>query len=380
MKKIIIFICLSLSLFYVLPIKAEELSLANNAKSVILIEASTGNILYERNSHEKLPPASMTKMMSMLIILESIENGILNWDDMITASANASGMGGSQILLETGEEMSVQDLFKGIAVASGNDAVVALAEAIAGSTSEFVNMMNEKAKALGLQDSNFKNPHGLNDINHYSSAYDMSLIAKELSKHEKVFEFTSIYEDYLRQNTNRKLWLVNTNKLVRFYKGVDGLKTGYTVEAGYCLTATANKGFRVIAVVMGEPSSELRNKEVSELLDYAYATYKLDTVLTKDNILGKNIVDRGTKKYVELVPKEDITILSKKLDKNKEYTYNVTVDNLKAPIKIGDKVGNIDVLENGNFIKSIDLTVNENIKKANLIELYLRYLKETFTI
>ncbi|MBR1376655.1 MAG: D-alanyl-D-alanine carboxypeptidase [Bacilli bacterium] len=224
MKKIFIFL-LALNLLLIIPVKAEELDLAPNAKSAILIEASTGNILYEKNSHEKLPPASMTKMMSMLIILESIDKGIINWDDIVTASANASSMGGSQILLETGEEMSVSDLFKGIAVASGNDAVVALAEAIAGTTSEFVNMMNERASELGLQDTYFKNPHGLNDTNHYSSAHDMAMIAKELVKHEKVFEYTSIYEDYLRQGTNRKLWLVNTNKVVcKFYhKGSFGL-------------------------------------------------------------------------------------------------------------------------------------------------------------
>nr|MBP3259065.1 D-alanyl-D-alanine carboxypeptidase [Bacilli bacterium] len=376
MKKIIFI--LIISILFISPIKA--LDLGSNAKSVILIETSTGDILYEKNSHEKLPPASMTKMMSMLLILENIDKGIIKWDDVVTVSANASGMGGSQILLETGEEMTVEDLFKGIAIASGNDAVVALAEYIAGTVDEFVNMMNEKAKELNLADTYFKNPHGLNDTNHYSSAYDMAMIAKELSKHEKVFEYTSIYEDYLREGTSKKLWLVNTNKLVRFYKGVDGLKTGYTEEAGYCLTASANKGFRVIAVVMGEPSSELRNKEVSEILDYAYATYKLNTILKKDDTLGKEEVALSKKKYATLVPIEDITVLNKKIDDDKNYSYSITVDKLKAPIKKGDKVGYIDVLENGNIIKTFDITVKEDIKKANIIELYIRYLKELITI
>lgn len=376
MKKIIILILLSI--IFISPVKA--IDLAPNAKSVILIEASTGDILYERNSHEKLPPASMTKMMSMLLIMESIDKGIIKWDDIVTVSSNASSMGGSQILLETGEEMTVEDLFKGIAVASGNDAVVALAEYIAGSVEEFVNMMNNKAKELNLNDTYFKNPHGLNDTNHYSSAYDMSVIAKELAKHEDVFKYTSIYEDYLREGTQKKLWLVNTNKLVRFYKGVDGLKTGYTEEAGYCLTATANKGFRVIAVVMGEPSSELRNKEVSEMLDYAYATYKLNTLLKKDDTLGKEMVELSNKKYATIVPMEDITILSKKLDGDKNYSYNITVDKLKAPITKGDKVGYIDILEDDNIIKTLDITVKEDIKKANIIELYFRYLKELITI
>ncbi|MBR1376696.1 MAG: D-alanyl-D-alanine carboxypeptidase [Bacilli bacterium] len=167
---------------------------------------------------------------------------------------------------------------------------------------------------------------------------------------------------------------------MRFYKGVDGLKTGYTKEAGYCLTATANKGFRVIAVTMGEPTSELRNKEVSSMLDYAYAQYRLDTILTKNEVLGREEVERAKTKYTELVPKENITILNKKLDKDKDYVYTMIVDKLKAPIKAGDKVGEIQVLEDGLLIKTVDMTVKEDIKKANIIELYFRYLKETITI
>ncbi len=375
MKRLLLFLlCISI----ILPVKAIEL--APNSRSAIIIEATTGDILYEKNSHEKLPPASMTKMMSMLLVLESIDKGNLKWDDIIIASANASSMGGSQILLETGEEMTVYDLFKGVAVASGNDAVVALAEAVGGSVDEFVSMMNQRASELGLNDTYFKNPHGLNDTNHYSSAYDMALIAKELSKHEKVFEFTSIYEDYLRQDTNRKLWLVNTNKLVRFYKGVDGFKTGYTKEAMYCLTATIDKGFRIIAVVMGEPSTELRNKEVSEMIDYAYAQYKLIKILSKDDSLGEYTVEKGKNKYVTLVPSGDVTVLNKKSDSDRNYTYNVNVDKLVSPINIGDKVGTIDVIEDGNVIKSIDITVKENVKKANIFELYFRYLKEIIVI
>lgn len=200
--------------FFLQSVKAESIDLAHSAKSAIMIEASTGEILFEKNIHEKLHPASMTKMMSMLLIIENIENGNLSWDEMITVSENASSMGGSQILLETGEQMSVKDLFKGIAVASGNDAVVALAERVAGTKEEFVKMMNKRAKELGLKDSNFKNPHGLDDANHYSSSYDMSLIAQELVKHEKVLEFSSIYEDYLRKGTDKEIWLVNTNKVV----------------------------------------------------------------------------------------------------------------------------------------------------------------------
>ncbi|MEG0826680.1 MAG: D-alanyl-D-alanine carboxypeptidase family protein [Bacilli bacterium] len=213
MKKKIIFL-LIFSLVIPFRVKATELSLASNAKAAIMLETSTGEILFEKNSHEKLHPASMTKMMSLLLIMESIEKGIIKLDDMITVSENASKMGGSQILLETNEKMSVDDLIKGISIASGNDAVVALAEAIVGSEEQFVNMMNDKVKEMGLNDTNFKNSHGLDAANHYSSAYDMALIGKELVKHQKILEYSSIYEMYLRANTDKKVWLVNTNKVV----------------------------------------------------------------------------------------------------------------------------------------------------------------------
>lgn len=213
MKKFVVFM---LVIFMSFPafIKADNLTLAPNSKSAIMLEVSTGEILFEKNSHERLHPASMTKMMSLLLIMESIEKNIIKLDDMVTVSSNASGMGGSQILLETNEQMSVDDLIKGVTIASGNDAVVALAERIAGTEEEFVNMMNNKVKELGLNDTNFKNSHGLDAANHYSSAYDMSIIAKELVKHEKILEYSRIYEMYLRENTDRKIWLVNTNKVV----------------------------------------------------------------------------------------------------------------------------------------------------------------------
>ena len=212
MKKVIIMFFILF--IFIVSVKAEETVLAPNAKSAIIMEYSTGKILYENNSHEKMAPASMTKMMSLLLIMEAIENGTIKWDDMITVSSNASSMGGSQILLETGEEMSVEDLVKGVSIASGNDAVVALAEAVAGTEENFVNMMNDKAKELGLNDTNFKNCHGLDEANHYSSAHDMAVIAKNLVSHEKILEFSSVYETYLRENTDRKIWLVNTNKVV----------------------------------------------------------------------------------------------------------------------------------------------------------------------
>ena len=360
--------------------KSNEIVLGKNAKSAVLIEASTGEILYQNNQDERLEPASMTKMMSMLLILESIDKGIIKWDDIVTVSENASSMGGSQILLETNEKMSVSDLFKGIAVASGNDAVVAMAEKIAGTEEGFVNMMNEKAKELGLKNTNFKNPHGLTAANHYSSAYDMAMIAKELVKYDKLFEYTSIYEDYLRKGTDKEIWLVNTNKLVRFYDGVDGLKTGYTKTAGYCLTATAKKNnMRVIAVVMGEPDSKTRNSEVSQMLDYAFAQYELETMLSTKSVVKKIKVDKSVSKYAEIVPKENVNFVNKKLQGKKNASYEVDLDNIKAPIKKGDKVGMLLIKEDNKVIRKVELTVNKDIKKANILELYWQNLQDILT-
>ena len=376
MKKFVVFM---LVIFMSFPafIKADNLTLAPNSKSAIMLEVSTGEILFEKNSHERLHPASMTKMMSLLLIMESIEKNIIKLDDMVTVSSNASGMGGSQILLETNEQMSVDDLIKGVTIASGNDAVVALAERIAGTEEEFVNMMNNKVKELDLNDTNFKNSHGLDAANHYSSAYDMSIIAKELVKHEKILEYSRIYEMYLRENTDRKIWLVNTNKLVRFYNGVDGLKTGYTKEAGYCLTATAKKNdMRIITVVMGEPDSSTRNSEVTGMLDFAFSQYEIEKLLSEESIIGETLVEKGTNKYVKLVPTSDVTVLNKKINGKKNATYEVEVDNIIAPVTKGSIVGKLHIKEDDNLTRTIDITVSEDVKKANLFELYLRYLKE----
>lgn len=381
MKKVLCFVlmCVMLLPWSVMSAKAEELKLAESAKSAILLEPTTGEIIFEKNSHEKLHPASMTKMMSMLLIIEAIENEVISWDEMVTVSDNAAGMGGSQILLEVGEQMSVQDLFKGIAVASGNDAVVALAEKIGGSEAIFVDMMNERAKELGLTDTHFKNPHGLDDDEHYSSAYDMAMIGKELVKHEKVLEFTKIYEDYLRQNTDRKIWLVNTNKLVRFYEGVDGLKTGYTASAGYCLTATAKKGSsRFLAVAMGEPDSKTRNQEISEMLDYAFAQYEVEIMLDKDSVIKTIEVEKGKNKFVDLVPLNEVSFLNKKGTNKKNATYEISIDKVKAPVKEGDIVGNLKIKEDENVIREVPITVRESVEKCNLFELYFRHLTDIF--
>ena len=375
MKKILI---LFLFLFCIPIIKAEEVEdLAPNATSAIMIEASTGEILFQKNKDEKLAPASMTKMMSMLIIIEEIENGNLKWDEMITTSERASSMGGSQIFLKAGEKMSVTDLLKGIAIASGNDAVVALAERISGSEESFVKRMNARAKDLGLKNTNFVNSTGLTEDNHYSSAYDMSLIAKELVKHEKILEFTSTYEDYLRKDTKSPFWLVNTNRLVRFKEGVDGLKTGFTKEAGYCLTATMKKdNMRLITVVMKEEDSNKRSADTSKMLDYGFNVYMVQTILDEKTTIEKQKVELGKKLTTEIVPKESITILNKKNEEIKNITYKTNINKIIAPVKKGDKVGTIDIIEEGKVISTIDATVKENIEKANIFTVYLRNLKE----
>lgn len=376
MKKVCGIVLALLMLIPMNVIKADN-ELAPNASSAIVLEPTTGEIIYEKNSHERRHPASMTKIMTMLLVMESIEKGVIKWEDMVTVSEKASSMGGSQILLETGEQMSVEDMFKGLAVASGNDAAVALAEKIAGTVDMFVDMMNKRAKELGLQDTNFKNPHGLDDANHYSSAYDMAIMAKELVKHPKVLEFTSIYEDYLRKGTDRSFWLVNTNKLVRFYKGVDGLKTGYTAEAGFCITATANiNDMRIITVVMGEPDSKTRNADVSSIFDYVYAQYALTKVVTTDTILEEVTVEKAKNKTVGIVAKGDVADLYKKSDGENKIEYDVQVNTLKAPITKGDVVGKLTLKENGVETRTVDLTVSEDVKKANVIELFIRYLKD----
>ena len=375
MKKILILLFLFISIPLVKAEEAEDL--APNAKSAIMIEASTGEILFQKNKDEKLAPASMTKMMSMLLIMEEIENGNLKWDEMITTSEKASSMGGSQIFLKAGEKMTVEDLLKGVAIASGNDAVVALAERVSGSEEQFVKRMNTRAKDLGLKNTNFINATGLTADNHYSSAYDMSLIAKELVRHEKILEFTGTYEDYLRKDTKSPFWLVNTNRLVRFKEGVDGLKTGFTDEAGYCLTATMKKdNMRLITVVMKEENTSKRSADTTKMLDYGFNIYMVQTILDEKTTIEKKKVELGKTLTTEIVPKENITILNKKSDDQKNITYKTNINKIIAPVKKGDKVGTIDIIEDNNIISTIDATVKEDITKANILTIYLRNLKE----
>lgn len=355
------------------------LDLAKNATSAIMLESSTGEIIFQKNANEKRPPASMTKMMSMLLIMENIEKGNLTFEEEVTASAYASSMGGSQIFLKAGEKMKVEDLLKGIAIGSGNDATVAMAERIAGTEEAFVKLMNDRAKELGLTNTNFKNSTGLDAENHYSTAYDMSVIARELVKHKKILEFTGTYEDYLRKDSASPFWLVNTNRLVRFYQGVDGLKTGYTKEAGYCLTSTAEKdNMRLITVVMNEPSTQIRNGETSSMLDYGFNMYSVNKILDTDTSLQKSKVELGNDLEVEIVPTEEVKILNNKNSDERNVTYELELNTIKAPVKKGDIVGKIKVYEDNKVINEINATVKYDIDKANVFKIYYRNLKNLF--
>ena len=355
------------------------LDLAKNATSAIMLESSTGEIIFQKNANEKRPPASMTKMMSMLLIMENIEKGNLTFEEEVTASAYASSMGGSQIFLKAGEKMKVEDLLKGIAIGSGNDATVAMAERIAGTEEAFVKLMNDRAKELGLTNTNFKNSTGLDAENHYSTAYDMSVIARELVKHKKILEFTGTYEDYLRKDSASPFWLVNTNRLVRFYKGVDGLKTGYTKEAGYCLTSTAEKNnMRLITVVMNEPSTQIRNGETSSMLDYGFNMYSVNKILDTDTSLQKSKVELGNDLEVEIVPTEEVKILNNKNSDERKVTYELELNTIKAPVKKGNIVGKIKVYEDNKVINEINATVKYDIDKANIFKIYYRNLKNLF--
>ena len=276
--------------------------------------------------------------------------------------------------------MTVNDLLKAICVGSANDAVVTLAERISGTEEAFVFKMNEKVKSMGLKNTNFKNATGLDTANHYSSAYDMASMARELVRHKKILEYSGIYETYLRQNTKNKFWLVNTNKLIKTYDGMDGLKTGYTKEAGYCLTATAKRNnMRLIGVIMGEETSVKRNEEMSKMLDYGFNLYTVKGYLTTKTKVGTFKNDKSRTGRVNVVPTQDINVLNKKGNKDRELSYNLEIIKKDIPIKKGDVIGYLSVHENNKEIYKINVTVDEDVERANILELLLRNIKDIMT-
>lgn len=371
MKKI----CFLLVLF-LCPFSVFAIDLASNAKSAIIIEPTTGKIIFDKNSNERLEPASMTKIMTLLLTFEAIDNGRVSLDDMVNISKRAEDMGGSQMFLEAGSNIRLEEIIKGVSIASANDGAIALAEFIGGSVENFVDMMNKKVEDLGLSNTHFANPHGLHADNHYSSAYDMAIMASNLISHEKVLNYTSIYEDYFNKPDGSRTWLVNTNKLVRFLEGVDGLKTGYTSEAGYCLTATAKKGnVRYITVVMGEPSSDIRSSETANMLNYAFNSFKLNTILDKSQELGTIYIDKSKQKTAKIVVKNPVTELISKEKDIPNYTYNLKVEKITVPIKAGTKVGTVEILDNeGLIVREEDVTISYDIEKCNLWETFLENL------
>jgi D-alanyl-D-alanine carboxypeptidase (penicillin-binding protein 5/6) len=387
-KGMISFIAVYLVLSLVLPSvfaeekKAQPFDMAPNAKSAVMMDADTGTIIVNKNMDAKLPPASITKIMTMLLIMEALDQNKIKMDEKVRTSEFAASMGGSQIFLEPGEEMTVQVMLKGIAMASGNDASVAMAEKLAGSEDNFVQMMNDRAEQLGMKNTHFSNSNGLPVDNHFSSAHDIAIMSRELLKHNEITKFTGVYQDYLRKETESPFWLVNTNKLVRFYSGADGLKTGYTSEAKFCLAATAKRdNLRVIAVVMGEPNTKTRNAEVTKLFDFAFAQYTNYPLFKAGDSLGNFTVNKGAVTSVPLVAKQNYSILMKKGDASQDIHHELQFDSeLKAPITLGQPIGKILVYKGSSVISEFPLESPVEVKRAGWWKLFKRTSSHLFQL
>ena len=335
------------------------------SESAILIEQSTGKVLYSKNEHEQLRPASVTKVMSILLIMEAIDNGQIALTDSVPCSENAASMGGSQIWLDPRETLSVDEMLKAICVASANDCVVAMAEYIAGSEENFVQMMNDRAKELGMNDTTFKNCHGLDEDGHVTSSYDISLMSRELLlNHPDITKYTTIWMEDLRDGKSQ---LANTNKLIKNYKGATGLKTGSTGLALYNLSASATRDdLSLIAVIMRAPSTKVRFAEAEKLLDYGFNNFIYKEFAKQGDILDSVAINKGVQNNVELVFENNSGVLIKKgEDKNIEQTIYIN-ENISAPIEKGEKLGTVDYSINGEIISSVNLIANNSVDKINL--------------
>lgn len=360
-----------------------SVDLAANAKSAVLMDADTGTVIFERNSHDRLPPASITKIMTMVLIMEAVDQGKLKLTDAVQTSEYAASMGGSQIFLEPGESMSVDEMLKGIAMASGNDASVAMAEKIAGTEEAFVQMMNKKAVDLGMKDTNFSNCNGLPVANHYTSAHDIALMSQELLKYNGITKYTGAYQDYLRKDSAKPFWLVNTNKLVRFYSGADGLKTGFTAEAKYCLSGTAKRdSLRMIAVVMGEPNTKTRNAEVSQMFDYAFSQYTNYPIFKAGDSIGSINVEKGKVRQIPIIAKQQYSVLLKKGSTGSDGLRHelVAPKSLKAPIQVGAPIGKLVVYAGQEKLKEFELHAAESVDKAGWFTLFKRACASVFFV
>ncbi len=362
MKKRILSAIFSLILVFLMfkvGISAEE-PFTIDAKSGILMEASTGKILFEQNADEAMPPASVTKIMTLLLVMEAIDNGNLKLDDMIRTSTNASSMGGSQIYLKEGEELSCEDMIKSVVISSANDAAVALAEHIAGSEELFVKKMNEKAKELGMNNTFFENTNGLDDTaeNHVTSARDIAIMSRELLKHKKILEYSSIWMDSIRDGA---FGLTNTNRLIRFYKGANGLKTGSTSKAGFCISATAERdGMTLISVVMGASTRDIRNAEAAKMLDFGFSNYALYSL--NGEKMGKIKVLGGVSNECE-ISHGDFNIVIPATEKNNIEVITEIDKNISAPVKKGQKAGHLKIMNGDREVSRIDVVCDSDIEK-----------------
>lgn len=349
------------------------------SKSALLMEEDTGTILYEQNSHEALPPASVTKVMTLLLIYEGERDGKFEWTDTVQVSEHAASMGGSQVFLEEGETQTAADMTKSIAIASANDAAVAMAEFLAGSEEAFVQKMNERAKELGMEDTNFVNACGLDTEGHVSSAYDIALMSRELMENfPEIKEYTTTWQDSIVHKTRRgeeTFGLTNTNKLIQWYDGATGLKTGSTGNALYCLSGTAERdGMGLIAVVMAAPDYKVRFREVMQLLDYGFANYAIEKGREKGYVMGEVPVEKGMTDTVEAVVAEEISVLVPKGKEAQWETKTELLPAVSAPVEAGTKVGELVYLRDGEEVGRVELTAGENVEKANVDTMLRRML------
>ena len=355
-----------------LPSSAEKYSLNLNAKSAILMDAATGAVLYEQNADAALPPASVTKVMTLLLVMEAVDAGRIALGDAVTVSEEAAKMGGSQVYLEPGECMSVEELLKCVVIASANDAAYALAEHIAGSEEAFVRMMNERARALGMENTKFENTNGLDDTvsEHLTSARDIAIMSRELLSHEKILEYTTIWQDTIRDGA---FTLSNTNRLVRFYPGATGLKTGSTSKALFCISATAKRGdLHLIAVIMGSPTRDVRNAEAKKLLDYGFSNYA--SYSDKDGTITEINVRGGISDAITLECEPFVALLGKGEEKRVEKSY-VLPDSLTAPVKRGDVVGAVEYRVGDRLVGKADIRAAEDVERISYIHLFLRLVR-----
>lgn len=354
------------------PEKTNENSNAESneieARSALLMEPCTGKIIYEKNADEKFAPASVTKIMTMLLTIEAVDSGKIALDDKVTCSENAKNMGGSTMLLDTGEIRTVEELLKGVAIASGNDAAVALAEYLGGTENDFVGMMNKRAEELGMTNTTFKNCNGLPADGHLSTANDIAKMSKELLKHPTILKYTGTYMDTITEGRKSPIELVNHNKLVRFFDGCDGLKTGFTNEAKYCISATATRnGVRMLSVIMGAPTYKIRNRDASILLNYGFSKYEGKKIFSKDEEVDKVYMDEQTDRYFMAKAQDDLTAVLPKGCKD-EVEKKVVIDELQKEYKEGDVVGKCEIYLNNEKIGEVTIYCDRNIKKGNIFD------------